>query len=405
MTSMRGRHWVATGVIVIVVGVGCGGDATHEEPAPSEPAQYAIIYGDTLRRLSVVSTLSAGGTAELEAAGQGVPLPMSNDLLVPLDHSGTAYVPRSDHTLTEVFIESGPALRVGRAISLASLIAGSSMGMGFLPISPGKAYLLRNDPTEILVWNREEMTTGRQFSLGLDIAEGYEYRAVSGSRVADGELTLITHSAASDGRAAYDLTITRIDIATDQVISHEVDGRCTGLRGATLSNGDLYMATRVEVAARNWPPLGSSVEPCALRLRAGETSLDPSYRVSFGDWVGSRLWGGTLPGARGELLTLVASESAAQSEPRGAALREPIWQLWEVDPELQSARPHGSLPSITAFDYLIPDSRVHLRVPDPIDIDSESTAVPETLIDIAEPSAPVPGIRLPAETVSVFRFR
>jgi hypothetical protein len=355
--------------------------------------------------LSVVSTLSARGTAELEAAGQGVPLPMSDDIFVPLDHSGTVYAPRSDHTLTEVFIESGPALRVGRAISFASLIAESALSVGFLPISPGKIYLLRNDPTEILVWNPEEMTTGKQFSLGLDIAEGYQYRAVSGTRVADGELTLATYSAASDGRAAYDLTITRIDMTTDEVISHEVDGRCTGLGGATLSNGDLYMATRVEVAASNWPPLESSVEPCVLRLRAGETSLDPSYRVSFGDWVDSRLWGGALPGAHGKLLTFVASESAAQSASRGGASWEPIWQLWEVDPERQSARPHGSSPSIRAFDYLVMGSQVILRVPDPIDLGSESAAVPETLIDITDPSSPVPGIRLPADTVSVFRFR
>jgi hypothetical protein len=86
-------------------------------------------------------------------------------------------------------------------------------------------------------------------------------------------------------------------------------------------------------------------------------------------------------------------------------LWEPIWQLWGVDPERQSAHPHGSLPSITAFDYLVVDSQVHLRVPDPLDTGSESPAAPETLFDIAEPASPVPGIRLPAETVGVFRFR
>lgn len=398
--SVARGQWFGVGLVGF--GVGCGG--LSDEGAVAQPAAYAIVYdgpGESPRRLSVVSTLTARGTAELEAAGQGVPLPEPHQVLLAPDYTGTVYSPNED-ALTELFIESGPSLREGRTVSLRGLWEGRRGGLSFIFVSPSNVYVFGNERAEIVVWNPREMTT-RLISLGLDIADGYDVRVVGGTRRSEGEFMLITYSSADGGRAAHDLTLTRIDLDTDEVISHEVDERCTNLRSVVMPNGDLYLATSPTVAAENWLNSESSIQPCALRLRAGATSLDPAWQVSFGDWAGSMLWGDILRGSRGELLTLVAPESAAAGDP-GGAYWAPIWQLWEVDPENGTAHRYGSLPNIAAYKYLRIDSRLHLRVPDTTDAQFETIGISETLTDVSDPESPVPGIRLPP-TAMMLRFR
>lgn len=373
------------------VALGCGAASDGDDRA------YAIIYGgrdQVTRRLSVVSTLAAGGTAELEAS-ESVLLPAAHSAMFALDASGVAYaLDYGAGVIHEYFIEPGPVLRAGRSVFLQAIPPGR--GLGFLVISPAKVYVYGSSP-EFLVWNRREMTVTKRVALGVGVADGYDSRTLAGSRLEGGELLVITYSGSGPARVAHDLTVSRIDVATDEVISHEVDDRCTGLRGVSVPNGDLYLATRSEVAVEHWPFSEGSIRPCALRLRAGATSLDPSWQVSFSDWVGSTLWGGLINGARGELLTLVAPEAEAAADP-SIAPSEAIWQIWEVDAERGTARVHTPLLTTASPRYLRSDDRLYLLVPD-------SSGPGDTLFDISDPSSSLPGIRLPPLTTSVLRFR
>src|SRR5690606_23979804 len=171
----------------------------------------------------------------------------------------------------EYFIEPGPVLRAGRSVFLQAIPPGR--GLGFLLISPAKVYVYAGSSPEFLVWNRREMAVTKRVPLGVGVADGYDSRTLVGSRLEGGELLVITHSGSGPARVAHDLTVSRVDVETDEVISHEVDDRCTGLRGVSVPNGDLYLATRSEVAVEHWPFSEGSIRPCALRLRAGATSL------------------------------------------------------------------------------------------------------------------------------------
>lgn len=379
--------------VVLCSALGCDGD--------TKPA-YALLHasGDgTGLRLSVVSTLGPSGTAELEAAGDGALVPAPHLSLFTLEHSGVAYSPDPFHgILQEFFVERGPMLWAGRDMPLDPVSRNGEALVSLIPISTTKVYLYDHFRAGVAVWNPREMTLTRQFDVGLGIAGGYSFRTFVGSRLDGSELLLLTHSWSDARQVAHDLTVTRIDVETDTVLSHELDERCTGLGATTLPNGDLYLATRPEVAVAQWRATESSIRPCALRLRAGSTSLDPSWQTSFGDALDSSVWGGLHVGARGELLTLVASETEATADPDGA-LWAPIWQLWEVDPESGSAQPHGTLPSLPVASHLSLDSTLYLRLP------SDTAEQGDTLLDISDPSAPVAGIRLPPGTTGILRIR
>lgn len=373
--------------------LGCGASGEAGGPA------YAIVHAgpepDTLR-LSVVSTLDASGTAELEAS-ESVPLPAEHASMFTLDVSGVAYaLDRAASAFQAYTIGPGPELRARRAVSLpVSLFDAGALSL--ISVSSTKVYVYVHSSVELLVWNPRQMTVTRRVPLGLGVADGYGSRAFVGSRLAGDELIVITHSWSDPARLAHDLTLSRVDVTTDAVISHEVDERRTGLRALSLPSGDLYLATRLEVAVEHWPFTESPVRPCALRLRAGAASLDPSWQASFSDWVGSPFWGGLVAGARGELLVLVAPEAEAAVDPI-AALTQPIWQTWEVDLERDAARVHLPL-STTAYPrYQRFDDRLYLQVPD-------ASGLGDTLVDVSDPSSLVPGIRLPPFTSSVLRVR
>jgi hypothetical protein len=373
----------------------CGG-AGDEDPA------YAIIgnpgYEGQPSKLFVVSTLTAEGEAELE--GQpGVPLPVP--LFYMPHRSGVAYGFDAEQNLLELSVESAPVLRESRRLSLASLDPGVTRSR-YVPIfiSPTKVYLYSPSTLRMLVWNPREMAATHAFSLGLDIAEGFDSRSYAAARIIDGQLVLITHSGLSGADPAFDLTVTLIDLEADEVLSHEVDPRCTDVRSFLADDGDLYLTTPPAVAVAH-RQRAEGAEPCVLRMLAGHTSLDSDYQGSFTDFVGSRLWGSLMRGPSGEPMLLVAPEVEADAvgADLGSQLWAPIWQLWRVDLKRDSATRYDSLPRVTGYQqYAYVDSRLYLRLAD-------SLTGGETLVDISDPARPTPGLHLPFDTQTLFRLR
>jgi hypothetical protein len=83
-------------------------------------------------------------------------------------------------------------------------------------------------------------------------------------------------SAGSTGATATlpETGLVTIDTETDSVESFEVDERCAGItESVTLDSGDVYFVSSALAAAAN--RLGRlDVEPCALRVKRGETKFD-----------------------------------------------------------------------------------------------------------------------------------
>ena len=164
-----------------------------------------------------------------------------------------------------------------------------------------KAYFLDRFLGQIIVWNPSTFEIESSFLLeGLE-RDGLRIN-IAGLQLRDDQLIVVArYSRPSDGDFEPLVVAAFIDTVTDEVTYAE-DTRCGNAGGVSLTpEGDLYLASFVNSSSRFF--LGQSgdppVEPCAIRIRAGETDFDSDYFLDIGELAGTELAWGPLQGGSG----------------------------------------------------------------------------------------------------------
>lgn len=372
------------GVVCATV-LGCGGAADPESPL------YGVVASGLdadVTRIFSVSTLDAAGTEELD--GQRVRGYAGRRGVSWLPGSGLLYVTaEGNQGLIEIAFDGAGQQHERRTLSLTEHGMAPSAQYFNVFVSPTKAYLLTTSSDQVVAWNPRTMQAIKAFSLGLDVGEA-QLRLYTSVPPSGDQLVLVSSSIrtpVNDG-ILNDTTIIALDTREDEVISRRVETRCAGLWSRRQGPDATYFITsalQAELHAQS-PELVPA--PCLLRIRAGETSFDPTWMGSLTDQVGSRLWGGFSAGPDGTSLTRVAPEESLEdlSEAGLSLFSAPIWQWWKTELDGSAASPLESLGTSSAERGAIEvDSRVYTVSTDP-----ETRA--DTLIDITDPERPTHGL-------------
>ena len=367
------------------------------------PPQYAVILHDgAAQKVFSISTLEARGREELEARQNAAAEYPASNLLLPWLREGTLLqYPDDGQSFTEILMDPSGAQQLGGTYSVAELGAEpNELPFSPIAISPDKAYLLNPRTQRILVWDLAAMESRATLSLSIEVASGYSSLAWAWLPVVDDRLTILTRSVSTEG-LALDTTVTVIDVKTDEVLSQQLESRCTALTFAYEStSGDRYFATSAGLALGHLIDPERYPAPCLLRIRAGEMAFDPTWQGSLNDAVGSQTWGALARQADGGLLVQVAPERAVQRR-RGRSLVDDgaeIWQLWLVPPEGSGARQLPALPLTNTQSYMLRDAERRYLVT------TDRATGEYTLTDVTDLDRPRPAITLPPSS-NIWRIR
>lgn len=148
-------------------------------------------------------------------------------------------------------------------------------------VSETKAYAIAAEAYQIFVWNPQTMEVSHVIELPALKREGFQPMWVFKAALREGKLIVPVSWSRVGGEpgSAPESAIVVVDTATDQAEIQE-EKRCGGLRAIFGGgNGDLFFSSSAGAPAtwrRLYGERGGS-EPCLVRMRAGEASLDGGY--------------------------------------------------------------------------------------------------------------------------------
>jgi hypothetical protein len=192
-------------------------------------------------------------------------------------------------TIARYELGSGDELIPGKKLSFAGqgvvhLYAGDSVVF----VNPAKAYYLDLDQLQVIVFDPTEMVITGTRSLAGARREGYFTSFGQVVRRPDGIYFPGQWYREPDwDRVPAGALLVRIQPETDTVTMTS-DARCTGMYVAlTTDAGDTtWFSDSYNTFARVGFGADRGVPDCALRLRAGETTFDPSWQLATGARVG-----------------------------------------------------------------------------------------------------------------------
>jgi hypothetical protein len=250
-------------------------------------------------------------------------------------------------------------------------------------VSPEKAYVFAE---QAVVWSSSELAITGSFDLPVmaDRPGGMLYGGLRTGRslAVRGNRAYVATSWANWGEYAVseDSLIVVIDTDTDRVIDM-LAAPCPYVDVASLDdNGDIYFSNWVYSLGQTL--LHGKKQACAVRIRAGEEQLDPSFSLTFADVTGGREAAALrFVGGRKAVISVYHDEQAsigADTDP--AALADAAnWRFWLLDLDTRAASPIDAIATHAGgFNSSRIDGRTFLLVPS---ADYESTSVHELGID------------------------
>jgi hypothetical protein len=393
-----------TALATAVVTSSCGGGADSSLPTVDEGPAYLVgtrVWDDssTTSYFHLVSSIEAGtaldSTQALEVSGSA--------RLYSVPNLGWFALGRGEEpTITRYLLDEHGALSPGESISLVGYGVDSLWDTLYF-VSPTKAYYPDRAGTQLIVWNPTDMTlTG---SIPLPETARSSYLALYGYAPILRGSTLLVSVGWFDwdnDTVLGETGVVRIDTITDTVTGFETDTRCGGVtQPVTLASGDTYLASSALAGAAF--KLGRSpTEPCVLRVRAGEESLDANYVQPLFEVSGGALAGEPIPaGGKGLFLRVFDDELAEVSgenlswEVTGqAAWRWARWTPGEASLELVD----GLEPATADVAWFEVDGRV---------FGAQTTESYEetTLVELTADGGPRPALTAPGFLHGVARIR
>jgi hypothetical protein len=336
LTDAKGSRLVLAAAALALGTVGCNAANGDEPPVETESA-YLLgtrVWDDvsTTSFFHVVSTLEADTQID---ESEALEVPGAAKLYSVPGLGWFALGGGEAPTITRYTLEEG-SLVAGDQISLLDYGVASLWDTLYV-VSRTKAYYPDRERNQLIIWNPSEMTvTG---SLALPEAARSGYLSFYGyAPILRDDMLLV-----SVGWFDWDDTdsilgetgLLKIDTATDAVVGFETDDRCGGVtQPVTTASGDTVLVSSAMAAAAH--DLGRlPTEPCALRVRAGETSFDADYAIKLADMADGALAGEPIP-AGGDAVFLRVFDPDLATVEEGAATWEITgqsawrWARWDV---------------------------------------------------------------------------
>jgi hypothetical protein len=111
-------------------------------------------------------------------------------------------------------------------------------------------------------------------------------------------------------RSAGRTVLIVVNTEADAIVSYETGTRCHSLlQSGVDAKGDRYFAADGYAVSTHLMAPELAPGPCMLRLRAGETSLDPDWSRDFSDELGTRLWTGVTQGKNQLFIQSIAGDN------------------------------------------------------------------------------------------------
>lgn len=338
--------------------VGCGDNIAppeeemeeEEDPAPA----FAIgtrIWDDssTTSYFNVVDSLAAGTTVDtskaIEVAGSAK--------LFSLGSLGWFAIGGGESpTISRYELDEENQLIPRETISLQNYGVESLWDTIYV-VSPTKAYYPDRDNRQLIVWNPTDMVITGSIDLAQTNRDGF-LALYSYTPIVRGDKLMFTvgwfdWNTSDSVRAETGLVV--VDTTTDTVARFDVDTRCGGITtGVEVSNGDVYLvSSALAGAAYRLGRLTS--EPCALRVKAGETTIDPGYHVQLDTLTAGALAGEPVSGGGNRIFLRTFDEAAADipAEPATWDVTGQVawkWLAWDIGNNATAEM--SSLPPSTA---------------------------------------------------------
>lgn len=245
-------------------------------------------------------------------------------------------------TITRFEVGPGDTLVPGSKLSFAGygvlyMYAGDSLVF----VNPRKAYYLDLDQLQAIAFDPTEMVITGTTSLAGAAREGF---LTSFGQVVQRDDAIYFpgqwYAEPDWDRVPSGSMLVRIDPETDTVTITQ-DSRCTGMYVTmTTDAGDTYwFSDSYNTFARRGYGPDRGVPDCALRLRAGETTFDPSWQLDLATRVGGASAVPILRAGGSRMWIRVLDESAA-SLPTPADFNTvntaPAWQWYLLDVESEA---------------------------------------------------------------------
>lgn len=376
------------------------------EPAPpaSEPAYLlgARVWDDTTTTsyFHVVSSLDEGTTVD---ARRALEVPGAAKLYSAFELGWFAVGSGESPTIARYTLDAAGSLVQGASISLLDYgVTGLWDTLYF--VSPTKAYYPDRDGGQLIVWNPAEMRVLGSIALPETRREGYLSLYGYAPIWRGGELLI------SVGWFDWDVNdsvlpetgLVVLDTATDRVLRVDVDTRCGGVTWPVAgASGETYLVSSALAGAAH--RLGRlSTAPCALRIPADESEIDPNYFMPLGGITPSDLVGEPMPANGGGVLLRAFDDALAGAEAPAATWEltgQAAWRWWRWDPAANTAAAITELPPSTAdVLWFQADGRVW---------GTETTAdySETTLIDLSAEGGPRRGLTVPGFLHGITRVR
>lgn len=337
----------------------CGDDLPnpHEENEPDAqeagPA-FAIgtrIWDDTTTTsyFHVVDSLEAGTTVDLSKA---IEVSGSAKLFSIGTLGWFAIGGGEAPTISRYTLDANNRLVPGETISLQSYGVSSLWDTVYV-VSPTKAYYPDRDNQQLIVWNPTEMTISGTISLTQTNRDGF-LSLFSYTPIVRGSQLLFSvgwFDWNTNDSVRGETGLVAIDTTTDQVTSFTTDNRCGGITtGFEVGNGDFYLVSSALAGAAY--KLGRlTTEPCALRIRAGETAIDASYVLQLDTLTSGALAGEPVSGGGNQIFLRVFDEAKAEipAEPATWDVTGQLaWDWWSWNVSTGTASKVEGLPASTA---------------------------------------------------------
>jgi hypothetical protein len=341
----------------VLLGAGCGeedkGTADTDDTSKHEGDAGAQGSGDPLYLIGAniqttnESVLYLWATPEFEGAEldlkQATEMTGASDAITFEDH---VYVPNSDEsTITRYAIEDGELVEedvvsfVGRGFTWLSY--------AHTILSSERAFLVNSDTLKIVEWNPTTMTITKEHDISALAREGWgnEYR--NGFLRSDGKLFF--HWTYTNERKDFinSMLVAVWDAHTGE-LTFEEDTTCptsAGFGGYFDEDEDLYL---IADSFGLFTQFGGFEDPkpaCIVRIKKGETTLDPSFKQHPSDALEGRFpWGFYYLGDGLAFTSAIDPETPAKFDSVFETLFAPEHEGWLLDVKANTAQKIAGLP-------------------------------------------------------------
>jgi hypothetical protein len=394
---------------------GCGGEDSTltsglmPSPAPSnaadsveEPVYVVFSTIDTPdgRTGYFVTTPSIEGDVTVDVS-RGFEQPGGGQLYAPPGQGYFLIGSGEAPTFTRYDLDERGNLQQGRTLSLANLgVADVWRHMIF--VDETKAYFLDLTQLQIVSFNPTTMELNRAIPVDDFVCEG-ETQTEFGEPIAR-----------QDGyyfpRSCWDLDVTssgaslvHLDPVTDAVtVTH--DDRCMGMQvGFLADSGDAYWFADHDASMEWSVQQREAPHDCGLRLRADETTFDPSWALDLTTRTGGVSAVGSVP-AGGSSIWVKVFEPAAMPDPIPVEAIDYTLKVWRWGLlDVESDAPVQLLADSELVVYYGPHIQLGDRRFSPATTFSE-LGDETTLLELT-PSGTVPRMTVPGELRKVARLR